>query len=306
MSPSTCTQRPRDLGAHVRTRVQGVPDGGLSQVGRSVTVRGWVRTIRAQKQLSFVQINDGSNLAGIQTIVDPGTAGYDHIERNEVHTGCSVEVIGDIVASPGGQQKVEIKAREFRVVGTCDPESYPLQKKKHSLEFLREVMHLRPRTNTISAVTRVRSALAFATHEFFQGNGFQYLHTPLISASDCEGAGEMFQVTTLLAKAEEAASVVPPKPEEVEAIRRAASEQGGRVKAAKEAAKADAAAKAQVERELQELLALKEKLAAAEELAARAQGIPRTKDGRVDYSKARERYDLGDQLAMRVSSPPPT
>lgn len=161
-----------------------------SYLDKEVTVKGWVRTVRGQKSFTFVEINDGSQLANMQVIADATAA-------QNVTTGCSVSIVGKVVQSPGANQKVEIHATELNIIGTCDPETYPLQKKRHSFEFLRTIAHLRPRTNTLGAVTRVRNVLAFATHRFFQENGFIYLHTPLITSSDCEGGGQMFRVTTL-------------------------------------------------------------------------------------------------------------
>ena len=161
---------------------------------QEVTIRGWVRTLRNQKTFSFVEVNDGSSLKGLQAVVDSSLPSYEEVER--MSTGAAVSIRGKVVESPGKGQKYEIKATEVSVVGEC-PADYPLQKKRHSLEFLRGIAHLRPRTNTISAVSRVRSTLAGATHEFFQDNGFQYVQTPLITGSDCEGAGEMFRVSTV-------------------------------------------------------------------------------------------------------------
>eukprot|EP00592_Proboscia_alata_P007487 CAMPEP_0194360334 /NCGR_PEP_ID=MMETSP0174-20130528/7635_1 /TAXON_ID=216777 /ORGANISM="Proboscia alata, Strain PI-D3" /LENGTH=646 /DNA_ID=CAMNT_0039131737 /DNA_START=183 /DNA_END=2123 /DNA_ORIENTATION=+ len=163
-----------------------------------VAVRGWVRTVRKQKTLAFVEVNDGSSMDGIQCVLS--FDGLDDVsikEINNLTTGCSVSINGRIVASQGGKQSVELSATELRIVGTCPGETYPLAKKRHSLEYLRSIAHLRPRTNTIAAVARVRSALAGSIHSFFQKQGFLYVQTPLITASDCEGAGEMFRVTTL-------------------------------------------------------------------------------------------------------------
>ncbi|KAG5186527.1 Asparaginyl-tRNA synthetase [Tribonema minus] len=178
-----------------RTRVRAIleaPDETI--VGSEVVVKGWVRTKRGQKTFTFLEVNDGSSLKGLQVVAGAELPSYGEVDR--VSTGASVAVRGVIQESPGQGQRFELKASEISVLGEC-PGDYPLQKKRHSLEFLRGMAHLRPRTNTIGAVARVRSALAFATHQFFQGEGFQYLQTPLITASDCEGAGEMFRVTTL-------------------------------------------------------------------------------------------------------------
>lgn len=168
----------------------------LPILGKTFTVKGWVRTVRKQKQCTFIEVNDGSTLSNFQVIVNPDFPKYDTL-TDSITTGCSISATGTIVESPAQGQPIEMHAKELHLIGTCDPENYPLQKKRHSLEFLRTIAHLRPRTNTIGAVARVRNALAFATHSFFQQNGFLYVHTPIITAADCEGAGELFQVTTL-------------------------------------------------------------------------------------------------------------
>lgn len=160
----------------------------------NITVKGWVRTRRDSKGFSFVEVNDGSCLSSIQVVVDSGTPGADPIAR--FTTGASLVVEGRLVPSPGAGQKWELKATSIELVGTADT-SYPLQKKGHTLEFLRTIAHLRPRSNLFGAVFRVRSRLAWAVHQFYQERDFVYVHTPIITASDCEGAGEMFRVTTL-------------------------------------------------------------------------------------------------------------
>jgi asparaginyl-tRNA synthetase len=162
--------------------------------GRSINARGWVRTKREAKNATFLELNDGSSLKGIQCVFDSGRPG---LSLESIQTGASVEVSGSLVPSPGSGQSSEIKATGLVVLGDAPADSYPLQKKAHSLDFLREIAHLRPRTNTFGAVTRVQSQLSFAVHSFFNERGFHYVHTPIITASDCEGAGEMFQVTTL-------------------------------------------------------------------------------------------------------------
>ena len=171
---------------------------GRTDFGAAVVVHGWVRTRRDSKGgFSFLEVNDGSSLMGIQVVAAAGLPNYE-TEVLRLGTGCSVRVTGTLAASPGQGQSVEIHAESVEVVGWVeDPETYPLQKKRHSMEHLREQAHLRPRSNTIGAVARVRNALAYATHRFFQERGFLYLHTPIITTSDCEGAGEMFRVTTL-------------------------------------------------------------------------------------------------------------
>ncbi|MDX2215807.1 MAG: asparagine--tRNA ligase, partial [Oculatellaceae cyanobacterium bins.114] len=166
------------------------------QPDEAVTIQGWVRTKRELKEFSFVEINDGSSLAGLQVVLNQGLPDYNNLLRR-LSTGASVEVVGTLVASLGKGQRIELKAETVVVYGEADPETYPLQKKRHSFEFLRSIGHLRSRTNTLGAVFRVRNACATAIHQFFQERGFLWVHTPLITASDCEGAGELFTVTTL-------------------------------------------------------------------------------------------------------------
>jgi asparaginyl-tRNA synthetase len=167
-----------------------------SLVDSEMTIKGWVRTVRNQKTFTFVEINDGSTLSNLQTVLDAQMPNYDKIV-GQLSTGVSVSITGKVTESPGKDKTFEIHASNVTIIGKCDPEAYPLQKKRHSFEFLRSIAHLRPRTNTIGAVTRMRNSLAFATHLFFQERGFLYIHTPIITASDCEGAGKMFRVTTL-------------------------------------------------------------------------------------------------------------
>lgn len=159
-------------------------------------VEGWVRTKRDSKTVCFLEVNDGSTLKGIQIVVNKETFNNNNL-LSDITTGASVVCYGTLVASEGGNQTIELAADEIELVGTAPVDSYPLQKKRHTLEFLREIAHLRPRTNTIGAAARVRSTMSFAIHRFFQERGFFYVNTPLISVSDAEGAGEMFQVTTL-------------------------------------------------------------------------------------------------------------
>ncbi len=176
-----------------RTKIVDIFDPNL--IGQKVCVKGWVRTRRGNKNVQFVALNDGSTIKNIQIVID--LSKFSDEELKPITTGSSLCVEGLLVASQGKGQSSEIQADTIQIYGTADPEQYPLQKKGHTLEFLREKAHLRPRTNTFGAVLRVRSALAFAIHKFFQEKGFFYLNTPLITASDCEGAGAMFQVTTL-------------------------------------------------------------------------------------------------------------
>ncbi len=161
----------------------------------TVNVKGWVRSKRGNKNVNFIALNDGSTIKNIQIVVD--LANFDEELLKRISTGACISATGKLVASQGGGQDKEILASEILVYGEADPTTYPLQKKGHSLEFLREIAHLRPRTNTFSAVLRIRHAMAFAIHKYFNDKGFVYMHTPIITASDCEGAGQMFQVTTL-------------------------------------------------------------------------------------------------------------
>ena len=163
--------------------------------GEEIIVKGWVRTRRGNKNVSFIALNDGSTINNIQIVVD--NANFDENELKKITTGACIGVTGTLVQSMGKGQSVEIQASAIEVYGEADPETYPLQKKGHSMEFLREIAYLRPRTNTFGAVLRIRHNMAMAIHTFFHQRGFYYFHTPLITASDCEGAGQMFTVTTL-------------------------------------------------------------------------------------------------------------
>ena len=178
-----------------RTTIKEILANPGEYVDKTVDVKGWVRTRRGNKNVQFVALNDGSTIKNLQIVFDLAKTGED--ELKPVTTGSSIHVQGRLVASAGKGQSVEVQADELEIYGTASPETYPLQKKGHTLEFLREKAHLRPRTNTFGAVLRIRHALAFAIHKFFNDKGFYYFHTPLITASDCEGAGAQFQVTTL-------------------------------------------------------------------------------------------------------------
>lgn len=167
----------------------------LSPSNQTITVKGWVRTKRVSSNVAFVALNDGSTIHNIQGVIADGTVAEETLRL--VTTGACIALTGILIPSQGQGQSVEIQVTDIQVYGTADPEKYPLQPKKHSLEFLREIAHLRPRTNTFSAILRVRHALAFAVHSYFNDKGFFYLHTPIITGSDAEGAGEMFRVTTL-------------------------------------------------------------------------------------------------------------
>ncbi len=164
--------------------------------GQAITLQGWVRTKREGKGITFLEVNDGSSMAGLQVVLNADMADYDTVVK-ALTTGSSVEIGGSLVESPGKGQRVELQGQTITVFGTADGETYPLQKKRHSFEFLRGLGHLRARTNTLGAVFRVRNACAQAIHQFFQEQGFLWMHTPIITASDCEGAGEMFAVTGL-------------------------------------------------------------------------------------------------------------
>lgn len=164
-------------------------------IGKTISVKGWVRTKRGNNSVAFIALNDGSIVHNIQIVVD--LANFDETLIKQITTGACIHVIGKLVESQGKGQSVEIQASEIELYGTADPESYPLQKKGHSVEFLREIGHLRPRTNFFGCVLRLRHAMAFAIHQYFNDKGFFYMHTPLITASDAEGAGEMFNVTTM-------------------------------------------------------------------------------------------------------------
>lgn len=173
----------------------------IEEIGMEVTVKGWIRTRRDTGSFSFLEVNDGSSLGNLQVIAEETLANYAK-EVARLSAGCSVVIHGALQKSPAKGQDVELLAESLEVLGWADPESYPLQKKRHSLEFLRTISHLRPRTNALGAVTRVRSRLAYAVNRFFQERGFIQVHTPIITTSDCEGAGEMFQVSATGEKAD--------------------------------------------------------------------------------------------------------
>jgi asparaginyl-tRNA synthetase len=177
----------------IRKKVKEILQNG--EVGTEVLVKGWVRTKRGSKNVSFIALNDGSTLHNLQVVANSETFGEELLK--DINTSTSLAVTGQLVESQGSGQKVELIAQSIHIYGKADPEKYPIQPKKHSLEFLRENAHLRFRTNTFSAVFRIRHAMAFAIHDYFNRKGFFYLHTPIITASDAEGAGQMFRVSTL-------------------------------------------------------------------------------------------------------------
>lgn len=173
-------------------------------LGKNIMINGWIRTMRTSKSFGFIEVNDGTFFANLQVVFGEDLDNYQEITKLNIGSAISVE--GELVESPGAKQPFELKAKKIEIAGLSSPD-YPLQKKRHSFEFLRSIAHLRPRTNTFAAVFRVRSLLAYAIHRFFQEKGFVYVHTPIITASDAEGAGEMFRVSTLDLN-------VPPKDEE--------------------------------------------------------------------------------------------
>ncbi|WP_321438763.1 asparagine--tRNA ligase [uncultured Bacteroides sp.] len=176
-----------------RTRIVDVLK--MDSFGTIVNVKGWVRTRRGSKQVNFIALNDGSTINNIQIVIDIEKFGEEYLKP--ITTGACISVNGELTESLGQGQKAELHACDIEILGTADPATYPLQKKGHSMEFLREIAHLRPRTNTFGAVFRIRHNMAIAIHNFFHERGFFYFHTPIITASDCEGAGQMFQVTTM-------------------------------------------------------------------------------------------------------------
>jgi asparaginyl-tRNA synthetase len=176
-----------------RTKVKELLSSSLA--GQDVLVKGWVRTKRGNKNIVFIALNDGSSINNIQIVASASQ--FDEPLLKDINTGACIAVSGKLVESQGQGQKVEINAENIEIYGKCDAETYPLQKKGHSMEFLREIAHLRFRTNTFGAVFRIRHSMAFAIHKYFNDKGFVYLHTPIITGSDAEGAGEMFHVTTM-------------------------------------------------------------------------------------------------------------
>ncbi|KAJ6831658.1 asparagine--tRNA ligase, cytoplasmic 1-like [Iris pallida] len=278
-----------------RTFIRSIVVSGDAIAGSRVVVGGWVKTGREQGKgsFAFLEINDGSCLANLQVIVDAAV----HPLAQLTPTGTSVLVEGELKKPPEGtKQSVEMRVERVLEVGTVDPARYPLPKTKLTLEFLREHVNLRARSNTISAVARIRDELAYATHTFFRENGFRYVHTPIITTSDCEGAGEMFQVTTLFSDAEKVEKELkqnpPPSESEVEAAKLIVKEKGEAVKNLKNAK----ASKEVIGAAVSELTNSKENLAKLEERFNLKAGIPQ-KDGKIDYS----RDFFGRQAFLTVS-----
>ncbi|GFS43276.1 class II aminoacyl-tRNA and biotin synthetases superfamily protein [Actinidia rufa] len=261
----------------------GRSDGGAGLAGAKVRVGGWVKTGREQGKgsFAFLELNDGSCPANLQVIVDAAVAPLAQL----VATGTCVHVEGLLKVPPEGtKQKIELTVQKVLDIGAVDPAKYPLPKTRLTLEFLRDYVHLRPRTNTISAIARIRNALAYATHTFFQKHGFLYIHTPIITTSDCEGAGEMFQVTTLINDAEKLETELiknpPPSEADVEAAKLLVTEKGeavAQLKSAKES-------KGKISAAVAELTKAKENFSKLEERFKLEPGIPK-KDGKIDYSR---------------------
>ncbi|KAF8388867.1 hypothetical protein HHK36_025548 [Tetracentron sinense] len=259
------------------------PDGGVGLAGQKVAVGGWVKTGREQGKgsFAFLELNDGSCPANLQVIVDSSVAPLGEL----VPTGTCVFVEGELKKPPEGtKQNVELRVLKVVDVGPVDSAKYPLPKTKLTLEFLRDYVHLRPRTNTISAVARIRNALAYATHTFFQKHEFLYVHTPIVTTSDCEGAGEMFQVTTLFSDAEKAEKELKQSPlpseADIEGAKLLVKERGETVAQLK----ASKASKEEITASVAELTKAKENLSKLEERSKLKPGIPQ-KDGKIDYSQ---------------------
>ncbi|KAL5573039.1 hypothetical protein UlMin_022636 [Ulmus minor] len=259
-------------------------DGGAGLAGQKIRIGGWVKTGRkADKDaFAFLELNDGSSPGNLQVIVEADKADLGQL----VATGTCVVVDGVLKLPPAGtKQRVELRVEKVVHLGPVDPAKYPLPKTRLTLEFLRDFVHLRPRTNTISAVARIRNALAYATHTFFQKHGFLYVHTPIITTSDCEGAGEMFQVTTLISEAEklekELVKNPPPSESDVEEARLLVKEKGDIVSQLKSAK----ASKGEIGASVTELKKAKENLAKVEERSKLKPGIPKKDDGKIDYTQ---------------------
>lgn len=270
-------------GRSVIKRILGGPDGGHSLIGHTLVVGGWVKTGRmAEKNtLLFLELNDGSSPKNLQVLVKEGVHALEELK----HAGTCVVVEGEMKPAPeGASQKVELHATSVKSIGGCDAKVYPIAKKKMTLEYLRSVQHLRPRTNTIASVARIRNSLSFATHSFFQKHGFLYVHTPIITASDCEGAGEMFQVTTLLNDAEKAGTAPAVDAATLEEMRAKVAAAGEAVKTVKAAAK-ESGDSSGVKPAVDTLMSLKKQLDELEKKALVVGGIKRKPNGTIDYTE---------------------
>ncbi|XP_058214380.1 asparagine--tRNA ligase, cytoplasmic 1 [Rhododendron vialii] len=284
LTPATTTVEESEFSQRVLIRsIITRPDGGAGLAGQTVRVGGWVKTGRKQGNgtFAFLELNDGSCPANLQVIVDEAVGQLSQL----VATGTGVHLEGELKVPPvEAKQRVELRVQKILDLGTVDPAKYPLPKTKLTLELLRDYVHLRPRTNTISAIARIRNALAYATHTFFQKHGFLYVHTPIITTSDCEGAGEMFQVTTLINDAEKLEKELiknpPPSEADVEAAKLLVTEKGEAVSQLK-SAKAN---KETITAAIAELTKAKESLSKLEERFKLKPGIP-YKDGKIDYSQ---------------------
>ncbi|ESQ42750.1 hypothetical protein EUTSA_v10013096mg [Eutrema salsugineum] len=283
---SSSTVQKARFSDRVRIRsILGRPDGGAGLAGQNVRISGWVKTGREQGKgsFAFLEVNDGSCPANLQVMVDASVSDLSKL----VATGTCVTVDGCLKKPPEGKgtkQKIELSVQSVIAVGTVDPATYPIPKTKLTLEHLREYPHLRSRTNSIASVIRIRNALAFATHSFFQQEGFVYVHTPIITTSDCEGAGEMFQVTTLINLMEKVERDLiknpPPSEADIEAAKLIVKERGeavAQLKAAK-------ASKQEITASVAELTAAKESLAGLLERSKLKPGLAK-KDGKIDYSQ---------------------
>ncbi|XP_042389034.1 asparagine--tRNA ligase, cytoplasmic 1-like [Zingiber officinale] len=282
--------------ARPRTFIKSIVSGEVGVlVGQKVVVGGWVKTGREQGKgsFAFLELNDGSCLSNLQVIVDAAVYPLSEL----VPTGTSVLVEGELKKPPEGtKQRVELRVEKVLEIGPVDPAKYPLPKTRLTLEFLRDFMHLRARTNTISAIARIRDELAYATHTFFRQNGFRYIHTPIITTSDCEGAGEMFQVTTLFSDAEKLEKELqqnpPPSESDVEAAKLLVKEKGEVVSLLK----SSKASKEEIVASVAELNKAKENASKLEERYNLKPGLPR-KDDKIDYA----RDFFGRQAFLTVS-----
>lgn len=287
---SGCVQKAKYSKRVIIKSILGREDGGVGLIGQSMAVGGWVKTGREQGKgtFAFLEVNDGSCAANLQVLVDASLGSLNQLTA----TGTCILVEGELKKPPeGAKQNVEFKVSKVLEIGPCNASTYPIAKTRLPLEYLRNYLHLRARTNTIAAVARIRNALAYAIHTFFQQNGFLYVHTPIITTSDCEGAGEMFQVTTLFSEAErrdkEAKLNPPPSDAELEVSKNAVALKGEALKEVKKSGNKDAIAAG-----VQELNQAKDWLSQLEARSKFQPGMPK-KDGSIDYTAdffARQAY----------------